>query len=90
MSIVAIEAGITGTPVLITDVCGLDEIRDIQGGIVVPATVEGIKKGLAIIDDQKQLEVMGGNLERFVRNRFTWDSVANMHIQLFNSILDTA
>ena len=90
MSIVAIEAGITGTPVLITDVCGLDEVSDIQGGIVAPATVEGIQEGLAIIDNPRQLEVMGRNLKRFVRNRFTWDSVANMHIRLFNGILRAA
>ena len=46
MSIVVLEAGITKTPVLITDKCGFNDITDIDGGMVVQATVEGLEKGL--------------------------------------------
>jgi hypothetical protein len=43
MSIVVLEAGITGTPVLITDQCSFDEVDRIGGGIVVRASVDGIQ-----------------------------------------------
>src|SRR5207244_3542166 len=47
MSIVILEAAITARPVLATDKCGLEEIETIGGGRAVPATVEGLKGGLA-------------------------------------------
>jgi len=52
MSIVVLEAGITGTPVVITDQCGFDEIETVNGGVVVAATVEGIKAGIELFRSQ--------------------------------------
>lgn len=89
MSIVALEAGITGTPVLLTDRCGFDEIATIGGGMVVPASVEGLQKGLLdILSDTLQLKKMGGNIEKYVRENFTWDSVINKYLQLYRQILN--
>ena len=50
MSIVVLEAGITGTPVLITDQCGFDDVAAVAGGIVVAASVEGLQEGIAFHD----------------------------------------
>lgn len=88
MSIVALEAGSAGTPILLTDVCGLDGIEDICGGVVVKPTINEIHKGLSnILKDRNQLKKMGANLKRFVLENYTWDVVVNQYIRLFESVL---
>lgn len=90
MSIVVLEAGMAGTPVLITDQCGFNEAGDIRGGKVVPALVDGLQNGLIeILSDKTALKKMGNNLNRFVRENFQWNIVISKYIQLFNQILAT-
>jgi len=90
MSIVVLEAGMAGTPVLITDQCGLDEIESIKGGKVVSATVEGLQAGLiGMLSDKDTLKTMGKNLNIFVRENFQWNIVINKYIQIYNQILMT-
>lgn len=88
MSIVALEAGITGTPVLLTNQCGFDELADIDGGMVVPATVEGLSQGLKqILSNSSRLREMGANLRRHVVANYTWDSVVSQFTRLYESII---
>jgi len=88
MSIVVLEAGITGTPILITDQCGFSEIAIVDGGQVVPASVSGLQTGLIeILRDPVQLKAKGANLEKFVSERFIWDSLVNEYIKLYSKIL---
>jgi glycosyltransferase involved in cell wall biosynthesis len=88
MSIVAIEAGITGTPVLLTDQCGFDEIVRVGGGQVVTASVSGLQKGLVeILSNPKQLELMGSNLKKHVIDNYTWDKIINKYIKLYEEVL---
>ena len=90
MSIVVLEAGITGTPVLLTDQCGFDEVDNIGGGQVVAASVGGLQKGLIeILRDPAQLKSMGTNLKKYVYEHFTWDSVINKYLKLYRRILNT-
>lgn len=90
MSIVVLEAGMAGTPVLITDQCGFDVVEDINGGKVVPASVEGLQNGLIdIFSSGVDLKVMGNNLSTFVKEKFQWSVVINKYIQLYNQILRT-
>ena len=73
MSIVVLEAGMTKTPVLLTDRCGFDAVESIGGGKVVPATVEGLEAGLAkLLDRPEVLRPMGIRLYRYVSENFTW------------------
>ena len=89
MSIVVLEAGITGTPVLLTDQCGFDEIAKIDSGKVVPASVEGLQNGLLeILRDPAQLKSMGANLKKYVYEHFIWDSVINKYLKLYRQILN--
>jgi len=89
MSIVALEAGITGTPVLLTDQCGFDEIVDINGGMVVPASVSGLYEGLVVIlKDRRNLNNMGINLQKYVRDNYTWNSVVKKFIYLYDKIIN--
>ncbi len=89
MSIVVLEAGITGTPVLLTDQCGFDEVESICGGLVVPASVDGLQKGLIeILRDPAKLKSMGGNLKKYTCEHFAWDSIINRYLELYSQILD--
>ena len=90
MSIVVLEAGITGTAVLLTDQCGFNEVATINGGLVVPASVNGLQKGLVkILYDHAKLKMMGTNLKKHVENVFTWDVVINQYLNLYCKILDS-
>lgn len=88
MSIVVLEAGITSTPVLLTDQCGFNDIANFEGGKVVSATVEGLQNGLIeILRDTKKLKFMGKNLKNFTCKYFTWDLIIEKHLSLYNQIL---
>jgi len=87
MSIVVLEAGITGTPVLMTDQCGFDNVASIAGGLVVTASVEGLQKGLiSMTREPARLQIMGKNLEAYTREYFLWDHAALRYVELFQRI----
>lgn len=84
MSIVVLEAGVTGTPVLITDQCGFDDVLNIGGGLVVPATAEGLQAGLnEILRGPEELKAMGERLKHYVRTHFTWDIIARKYLEYY-------
>ena len=88
MSIVALEAGASGTPVLLTEGCGFDEVSAVGGGVVAPATVAGLEAALtALLSDAGALTAMGGRLQTVVRARYTWPEVAQRHLDLFARVL---
>ena len=88
MSIVVLEAGITGTPVLITDQCGFEDVAVVEGGMVVAASIEGLQKGLlAMTCNTVNLKIMGKNLEKFTREHFLWDHIVNRYLELFSRIM---
>ncbi|MBW2574978.1 MAG: glycosyltransferase [Deltaproteobacteria bacterium] len=88
MSIVVLEAGIMGTPVLLTNRCGFDEVKRIRGGKVVQASVEGLQKGLLeILKDSDQLKSMGSNLKRHVTDNYTWERIINKYVDLYRRVL---
>ncbi len=88
MSIVVLEAGITGTPVLLTDQCGFNDVASISGGQVVSASVDGLQKSLIeILRDPAKLESMGASLKKYTCKHFTWDSVIKKYLDLFTRIL---
>jgi glycosyltransferase involved in cell wall biosynthesis len=84
MSIVVLEAGICGTPVLITDRCGFDEIAGSGGGMVVAATVTGLARGLErMLETRPQLRIMGASLRQFTLEHYVWATIVQRYIQLF-------
>jgi glycosyltransferase involved in cell wall biosynthesis len=90
MSIVVLEAGISGTPVLITDQCGFNDVAIVNGGIVVSASVESIQKGLIeILKDAEKLRSMGRNLKKYVEDKFTWKKAVERYLQLYCKILES-
>jgi len=89
MSIVALEAGITGTPILMTDQCGFDEVATVGAGKVVAASVDALQEGLVeLLRDPVQLKSMGENLRRYTCENFLWNSVVNKYIELYRQLLN--
>jgi glycosyltransferase involved in cell wall biosynthesis len=91
MSIVVLEAGISGTPVLLTDQCGFDEVARIGGGKVVPATVEGVQAGLAnMLTERAKLAAMGSKLRNYVQDNYVWNVVIRKYLDLYSTLLRKA
>jgi glycosyltransferase involved in cell wall biosynthesis len=77
MSLVALEAAAAGTPVLISDQCGFNEIRASGGGVVVTADVRGLSGGLSdMLGEGADLCEMGSKLKSFVLETYAWPNVA--------------
>jgi glycosyltransferase involved in cell wall biosynthesis len=87
MSIVALEAGAAGSPVLLTDQCGFDEIEKIGGGVVVKTSVEGLTEGLnrILAGDLKE---MGRRLQSYCLENFGWDSTVKKYLDTYRGILN--
>lgn len=87
MSIVVLEGGAAGIPVLLTDQCGFDDVERIGGGRVVKAEVEAIANGLAaMLSEAQELPEAGRKLRDLVRSDFTWDAAAKQ----LSAIIDMA
>ncbi len=87
MSIVAVEAGILGTPVLMTDQCGLDELSSVSAALVVTATAKGIAQGLAFaLSDEIRLRKYGVHWQSIVREKFIWTNIADDLLTYFRRI----
>lgn len=77
-SIAIIEALAAGLPVLITDQCHMQELDPHQVGFVVPATIDGLERGLRQILslDADEMAAMGSRADTLVKKHYTWDRVA--------------
>lgn len=88
MSLVVLEAGICATPALITDQCGFDTLATLGGGLVVPASVEGLQEGLlSIVGAPECLALMGARLKEYTYNNYLWTEIANRYLELFDSVV---
>ena len=88
MSIVALEAGICGTAVLLTDQCGFSEIRTVDPRLEVPATATAIAAGLVrLLADPGVLVQVAPLWKRFVSQRYAWDVIGPSYLTLYRNIL---
>jgi len=88
MSLVALEAGVVGLPVLLTDTCGFDQVEDVQGGLVVPASSQGIAAGLErMLADRQELKLKGERLKAFVIDHYTWTATVQVMLRRFRCLL---
>ncbi len=88
MSIVALEAGICGTPVLVTDQCGLPEVKDISPLLEVPADVGAIGDALVDLLRYKDLrERLGEAWRKYVISHYSWDVIVTKYLTLYSAIL---
>ncbi len=84
MSLVALEAGLVGTPVLLTDQCGFDEVERAGAGRVVAANAESLERGLEeLLANAASLPRQGERLRQLVLERYTWKSLTRQSLTLF-------
>ena len=89
MSIVVLEAGVSGTPVLLTDQCGFNQVANKGGGWVVPATVEGLRCGLIeVLSQSNGTEMAGIKLKKHVIINFSWHVIGQKYCKLYAIILN--
>ena len=87
MSLVALEAAVVGTPVLLTDACGFDEVQQVDGGRVVRASVDGLADGLnALLARSPELSAMGARLREFVIGRYGWPALIQHYLSLVREV----
>ena len=82
MSIVAIEAGACGTPVLLTTEGGFDEIKEVGCKIVPPNADELYKELYNTFYSEKNLTSLGSDFRNFVLDRYTWKMTTQKYLEL--------
>jgi glycosyltransferase involved in cell wall biosynthesis len=88
MSIVALEAGICATPVLLTDQCGFGDVRLVDSRWEVPATVEGLAQGLSeLLGDVTGLAHAAPIWRDFVARRYAWSSIVLEYIEFYKGLV---
>ena len=87
MSIVVLEAASAGRAVLVTDQCGIPEVRE-AGGWVVPPTLDGLADGLLdATRDRDVLMARGEVWRRMATARYASSTIAGNYVALFSSVI---
>ena len=87
MSIVAIEAGMCGIPVLLTDQCGFSKVKEVDPRLEVSATVHGLEMGLLqLFACANTLTEIAPAWKSFVKQHFTWNAIGPEYIHLYKRI----
>jgi glycosyltransferase involved in cell wall biosynthesis len=85
---VAAEAVACGTPVLITDQCGIAPLVDGRAGLVVPCDVDGLRNGMQrLIDDNNLLEQLREGCESVARS-LSWDEPVETMERVYESLVE--
>lgn len=87
MSIVALEAAVSSTPVLLTDQCGFSSLADAGAALEVPATINGLVEGLEqMLVEPCDLKEMGTRGRKFALECYSWSIMSKRLIKLCKSI----
>ena len=86
MSLVALEAGACGKPVLMTDRCGFDAAVQGGGALAVPPEVDALGAGLRELARGGRLAEMGSALQSLVVREYTWDAAVRRYAALFERV----
>lgn len=90
MSIVVLEGGICGCPVLFTDACGLDDIARLNAGTMVPVSVAALTEALAhLLDNAPSRIGTADRLQDIVRRAYLWEAQAQRYLTLMNKVRAT-
>jgi len=91
MSIVALEAAVTSTPVLLSDKCGFSALAEAGGAIEVSPDIDDMKKKLLLlINSPEKLKDMGSAGKIFVQKNYTWSNITQKYLNIFSSIMNNA
>lgn len=87
MSIVVLEAGICGKPVLATDRCGLEDLAAKNLVRLVEPSPSSVSASLiALVNHSSEMLVMGKKLRQYVSAHFLWATQAQRHLCVFQEM----
>ncbi len=87
-SITVLEACACGTPVIVTDRCGIANVIDDQVGLVVPYDKEQLQNGLLqMLGDDKMRLRFGEKGKLLVREKFNGEKIAEQMEKVYKKIL---
>lgn len=88
MPFAALEAGVCGTPALLTDQCGFGDLRSLDPHLVVPANPEGIAEGLVRLLSKREIRGAAALAWRdFVSRQYTWDAISPQYVELYRRLV---
>jgi glycosyltransferase involved in cell wall biosynthesis len=81
MSIVALEAGACGTPVILSTECGFDEVKEVGCKVVQPNAEELYNGMNSMLSSSKSLKALGNDLRNLILERYTWKKSAEQYLK---------
>jgi len=83
-----LEACACGTPVIVTDRCGIADVINGQAGLVAPPQPEALSAAMAaVLKDKNRAREFGEKGRSLVRERFNWESIAGQVENVYLSCL---
>jgi glycosyltransferase involved in cell wall biosynthesis len=87
-SMVLLEAMLCGLPVVISPDCNFAEVETVGAGKIVQADVDPLAKALVeLLRDPEACKEMGRQGEKLVREKYTWDMVADKMLALYKGLV---
>jgi glycosyltransferase involved in cell wall biosynthesis len=87
--ITVLEACACGTPVIVTDRCGIADAIHNQAGLAVPYDERQLQAALQhILSDEKMRRQFGERGKSLIRERFGWKKIAEQLDSIFQQILN--
>ncbi len=87
MSLVALEAGACGKPVLMTDRCGFDAAARAGGALAVPPDSAALAAALRELAHAGRLAKMGAQLQDLVLREYAWDTAVRRYDAVFARVV---
>ena len=80
----------SGLPVVVTETGGMEELLDGNGLVVPWAAVESLADALAFLISDEQRRADWGQRGRQIAEGFTWPTIIQQYVQLFQRVMDQA
>jgi glycosyltransferase involved in cell wall biosynthesis len=89
MSMVVIEGGAAGTPVVATNRCGLSDLEEIGAGIIAAPNVDDIAKGIAdALADPARRRSMAQVLHAHTLENFSSEVISAQLLEMFRGVVE--
>ena len=88
-SLAILEALAYGKPVVITEGCNFEDVGTYSAGFIKPPEPEAIASSLeTILYDSALRKRMGENAVNLIKEKYTWDIVADKTLEFYNHVLE--
>jgi len=88
MSIVALEAAVCGTPVVMTNICGFPELAEAGGAIEVGIDVIELRDAMSLLlHNQARRHLMGAKGKALICREYTWNAAAIKHRKICDKVV---